>query len=198
MIEFTLSKINLLILVVALFGIISFFTFNLGGVFLVNEVKQELDTYSATINASLIAPTTCDSKPFSIPPKFKSFGSDVFYTLSLSQIPDGLGNRLIFSASDIRKPDLVLAASSLATDARIVIFSDAGGTFFPLSPGEEYVLDPQSVPPRNAFYMVKSVMRGNTTLYLIPCAISAHAETCQTNKQLVNQFLTSSGEGFVC
>jgi hypothetical protein len=198
LIDFTLSKINLLILVVALFSIISFFAVNVGKVFLVGEVKQELDKYSSTLNTSIIAPTTCDSKPFAIPDKFTSFGNNVFYKLYISTAPDPQGTRLIFAVSDIRNPDSLLAASSLATTATVVIFENAGGTFVPIGADEELELDPQSVPPRNAFFGIKSVKEGRTFLYIVPCAITPNGETCATNKQLVNEQLAFTGDSFVC
>lgn len=198
MIDFTLSKINLLILVIALFSVISFFALNVGKIFLVGEVKQELDKYSSTLNTSVLAPTTCDSKPFAIPDKFISFGNNVFYKMYISKTDDPLGTRLIFGVSDIRNPDSLLAASSLATTAEVILFDRLGENFVVLDEGEELVLDPQSVPPRNAFYGVKSVKQGKTFLYIIPCAITPNGETCSTNKLLVNEQLELTGDSFVC
>lgn len=204
MIEFILSKINLLILVVALFSIISFFTLNVGGIFLAGEVKQELDKYAYTLNGMIVAPTTCDSKPTSIPNKYASFGNNIFYTLKISQFPDpnGIaGTRVIFSVSDVRRPATILAASSLATQAEVVIMDVSSGNVTPLTPGEELVLDPQGVPPTNAFYAVKSVKLGKTTLYLFPCAITSAGDTCAGStgaKAQVNNYLSTLGESFVC
>lgn len=200
MIEFTLSKINLLILVVALFSIISFFSLNVGKIFLVNEVKQEMDKYALTLNSMLVAPTTCDSKPFSIPPKFTSFGNNIYYHMRISTTSDPNGSRLIFSVSDIRTPDKILAASSLATDAKIVILETKTGLVETLANNDDLVLDPQDVPPRNAFYAVKSVKNGLPTLYIFPCAITANNQTCsgpgQAKEQIFNYLPT--GEKFIC
>ncbi len=185
---------------VALFAIISFFAVNVGRVFLVGEVKGELDKYALTINGMVAAPPTCDSNPFAIPPKFVSFGNNVFYTLKITRIPDPTGNRLIFSVSDVRSPTTTLAASSLATTANIVVLDNSTGTFIPLNPNEELELNPQSVPPRNAFYGVKSVKNGITTLYIFPCSISANSNTCTGPtgaKAQVNSSLPI-GEQFTC
>lgn len=204
MIEFILSKINLLILVVALFSIISFFTLNVGGIFLAGEVKQELDKYTYSLNGMLVAPTTCDSKPITIPNKFSSFGNNIYYHLSIAAFPDpnGVsGTRVIFSVNDIKRPNTVLAASSLSTQASVVIFDVSSGTPLEINGGEELVLDPQNVPPFNAFYAVKSVKQGVTTLYLFPCAITASGDTCTGAsgvKSQVNNYLASRGESFVC
>lgn len=204
MIEFILSKINLLILVIALFSIISFFTLNVGGIFLTGEVKQVLDKYAFTLNGMIVAPTTCDSKPTTIPNKFSSFGNNIFYKMTISQFPDpnGIaGTRVIFAVSDVRRPTTILAASSLATQADVVIMDLSSGSVVPLSGGEELVLDPQAVPPTNAFYAVKSVKLGHTTLYLFPCAITASGDTCAGSsgaKAQVNTYLASLGESFVC
>ncbi len=204
MIEFILSKINLLILVVALFSTITFFTLNVGGIFLAGEVKQELDKYAVTLNGMIVAPTTCDSKPTSIPNKYSSFGNNIFYKLTISQFPDPAGiagTRIIFSASDVKRPNTILAASSLSTQADVVIMDVSGGSVVPLSSGEELVLDPQGVPPTNAFYAVKSVKLGRTTLYVFPCAITAASDTCTGPsgvKAQVNNYLALQGESFVC
>lgn len=203
MIDFTLSKINLLILVVALFSIISYFAFNMGQLFLVGEVKQQLEKISTILNQSLAAPTTCDSVPLVIPSKFVSFGNIVYYTLHLSQIPDpqSLGNRLILGVYDNRKPEYVLASASLATDAEISIYDNATGSFVPLTQEETLILDPQANPLRNAFYAIKTVKQGQKKLHIIPCAISQNNSTCgdltSGNKFLVNQTLPIE-ERFPC
>ena len=107
MIEFTLSKINLLILVTALFAIISFFAFTAGSIFLQMEVQREMQKYTTSITTMLAAPTLCDSKPFTIPSRFTSFGKDIYYTLHIGHVndPQTSGKRVIFAVSDIRKPD---------------------------------------------------------------------------------------------
>jgi hypothetical protein len=191
MIEFTLSKINILILVIALFSIISFFALNVGRIFLVGEVKQELERYSITLNGMVIAPTTCDSQPFAIPPKFTSFGNAVYYYLHISQTPDPSGTRVIFTVSDVRSPDKVLAAASLATEAEVVIYSLENGVT-PLDSLEDLTLDPQAVPPVNAFYTVKSVKNGKKTLNIFPCAITPNGQTCFSTKTNVP---CSQGDG---
>lgn len=201
MIEFTLSKINLLILVVALFSIISFFSLNVGKIFLVNEVKQEMDKYALTLNSMLVAPTTCDSKPFSIPPKFQSFGNNIYYHMKISSLADNSGSRLIFAVSDIRTPDKILAASSLSTEAKVIILENESGSFEVLPNNEFLELDPQDVPPRNAFYAVKSVKSGVPTLYIFPCSITAQGQTCSGPGQVkdqVNAFLKPTNEDFIC
>ncbi|QQR92206.1 MAG: hypothetical protein IPJ89_03525 [Candidatus Iainarchaeum archaeon] len=203
MIDFTLSKINLLILAVALFSIFSFFAFNVGQIFLVNEVKQKLEKYVTVLNQSVAAPTTCDSIPNVIPSKFVSFGNNVYYKLSISQITENTSatTRLILGVYDNRHPENVLASASMASTAQIIIYDNTTGTFAPLNPNEELILDPQAVPPRNAFYAVKTVRQGQTKLYILPCAVTANSNTCgdltQGNKFLVNQTLPLE-ERFPC
>lgn len=208
MIEFTLSKINLLILVIALFSIISFFSLNVGKIFLVGEVKQELEKYSITLNGMVVAPTTCDSKPFAIPPKFTSFGNNVYYHLHISKTSTPVGSRVIFSVSDVRNPDTVLAAASLSTDAQVAIYDLVGNEVVALGELEDLELDPQAVPPVNAFYAVKSVKSGLKTLHIFPCAITANSQTCfpkvpadgSSIKEQVDNFIDggASGAYFIC
>lgn len=203
MIDFTLSKINLLILAVALFSIFSFFAFNVGQIFLVNEVKQKLEKYVTVLNQSVAAPTTCDSIPNVIPAKFVSFGNNVYYRMSISQISETTSatTRLILGVYDVRHPDNVLASASMASTAQIIIYDNSTGSFGPLNTNEELILDPQSVPPRNAFYAVKTVRQGQTKLYILPCSVTANSNTCgdltQGNKFLVNQTLPLE-ERFPC
>ncbi len=200
MIEFTLSKINLLILVIALFSIISFFALNVGRIFLVGEVKQELEKYSITLNGMVIAPTTCDSQPFSIPPKFTSFGNNVYYRLHISKAPDPGGTRVIFTVSDVRAPDKVLAAASLATEAEVVVYSLEGGPVSVLNDLEDLELDPQAVPPVNAFYAVVSVNSGKKTLHIFPCSITPNSQTCFSIVPSTNSDCSSdtSNKGKIC
>ena len=109
---------------------------------------------------------------------------------------------MIFAASDIRSPETVLAASSLATDAEIRVYDLVGGQVVELGELEDLILDPQAVPPRNAFYAVKTVIGGQETLHAFPCAITANSQTCFGNgsiKEQVSQYLVANGgRAFIC
>jgi hypothetical protein len=124
--------------------------------------------------------------------------------MTISQFPDPngvAGTRVIFAVSDVRRPNTILAASSLSTQADVIIMDLSSGGVVPLANGEELVLDPQGVPPTNAFYAVKSVKLGRTTLYLFPCAITAAGDTCTGStgaKSQVNNYLAQQGDSFVC
>ncbi|MFH1696281.1 MAG: hypothetical protein ABH854_00020, partial [Candidatus Diapherotrites archaeon] len=68
MLGFILSKLNLLILVVAIFAIVAFFTTSLADVMKQKEAQEISTRVMSKANALVNSPTSCDSVPYNLPP----------------------------------------------------------------------------------------------------------------------------------
>ena len=206
MMGFTLSKINLLILVTALFSIVSFFAFNLGAVFLVQETQRDLTKYSKTAESLLNPATVCDSKPMPIPSKYFTFGTEFLYTLKITAIQETLqyadgssvnGTRLIFAVSDKKNDNQILSSSSFATNALVHVYARGTGTFQLIPSGEALTLNPQAIVPENTLYLVKQTVEGKQHLYVFPCTEVSSSLSCALDKQAVSaQVKTDQGDKY--
>ena len=84
LIGFVLSKMNLMILVVALFSIIAFFTFSLAGIVLQNQAGLVIDKITKNVGTSLASGTYCDRIVINLPDYIAGFGSNqLFYKLKV-------------------------------------------------------------------------------------------------------------------
>lgn len=203
---FTLSKINLLILVTALFSIVSFFTFNLATVFLVQETQRDLTKYAKTAEGLLNPATVCDSKPVPIPSKYYTFGTEFLYTLKVTALPETLyypdgstadGTRLIFSISDKKSESQIISSSSFATVANVHVYTRSTGTFQLLGSNDPLLLNPQAIVPENTLYLVKQTVGGTQHLYVFPCTEVSSTLSCALDKKTVSgQVKTDQGEEY--
>ena len=144
MLGFILSKINLLILVVAIFAIVSFFTFGLTDLAKINEARLLLDRVSQKSFALVSSPSYCFSDSFDLPKLIHVAGEDFYYVLKISvetiEKQNGNGGQkpisvVIFSLHprleyvkfiqgdrDVEPPSV--AASSFRTTAHVALYSD--------------------------------------------------------------------------
>ncbi len=178
MLAFTLSKLNLLIFVTAIFAIVAFFMFVLVKIVQTNELNLLLDRVKEKSEALVNSPSYCDTTFYYFPPEVQVSGDPFFYTVKISKQDTEVDNQrlhyLIFSAFARRDREFkdALAANSLKTAADVVIFSHEPLLRI-LDPDEGAVIDPQAKPPINAIGLVKEVSGGKATLYVIPCLAEA-------------------------
>lgn len=85
MLGFILSKINLLILVVAIFAIVAFFTFGLIDLVRINEARILLDRVSQKSFSITSSASYCFSDSFDLPPRIRVGGEDLYYVLKVSK-----------------------------------------------------------------------------------------------------------------
>ncbi len=181
MIGFVLSKMNLLILVIALFTIIAFFTFSLGDVVLQNQAKLIIERYTKTINTSLSSSTYCDRVVLNVPRYLTGFGGNrLFYKLKISTVDTDKdpfnGNFLVFSVVDRGKENIIINAGSIKTDSQVHLYSVEGGTNWSKArneEGESIELDPQSSTPVESFVLVKKVVEGKKNVFIVPCSFGS-------------------------
>jgi len=199
---FTLSKLNLLILVAAIFSIMAFFLFHLSTVTAGFEAKQLMEQYSRSASIIISSQNSCTSKSYFLQPYLQTAASGkMYYLMKISgtavTAPSGAQqNLLIFSIRPRKDPDLILAADSFSTNSTIVFCDNVNGTInCAVDPPTGVMLDPQKALPINAFYLVKQISSGTSYLYVIPCNLGA----CDSVKSQANDaVIASGGTGFRC
>lgn len=176
MLGFILSKMNLLILVVALFAIIAYFMFSLGEVVKQNEAQLMAQEFSKDVSTMLTSATYCDRITLTLRPYFAVLGQDRFYyILKISSADDDndpeTGNFLIFSIKPATE-DYLVGAQSVRTFANIHLYNTVGFLSAEEADPEEGIeLNPQAEVPQNAFTVIKKVIKGEQHIYIIPCNI---------------------------
>ncbi len=205
MLGFTLSKFSLLILVVSIFGIVSFFTVHLTDSLKVKALNDLLAHNSSIASEMMSSPSYCDILLVKIPETVTLSTSEMYYVMRISstaaQPVHGITRKyLIFSASDRRTPGTVIASSSSPTTADIIFFERrldiSSGVYsysrVPVADNSTGILlDPsaRSTELSDAFYLVKEINNeGKTELYVFPCAISGGLQSiCDNVKDAVGK-----------
>lgn len=195
MLGFVLSKINMLILVIAMFTIIAYFTFSLADIMKVHESQLLLTRLRDKADVMITAETYCDSTYHYFPDAIRVTGSDFYYVVKISsqeaeaEMAGGSTetlNYLIFSlfprreffdAIESGETPGALAAASVRTEAEIGLYEimQPGGG---IGGAEFTLIDPQGNPPADALVLVKQIEAGQQKLYVIPCS----AATCEAYK----------------
>ncbi len=198
MLGFILSKMNLLILVVAIFAIVAFFTFGLADIIKIKESELVLDRVTKKAYALVNSPSYCDSAYHYLPRAITVTGEDFYYVMKISKGTIELAggedtNILIFSVFSRKDQTNALAANSFRTKAAIWIFSkDYDGKEYSGSienvcdspdEGCSAVLDPQARGKQDALVLVKEVIGGLPILYVIPC--NSEGNICEAVKEEV-------------
>ena len=208
MIGFILSKLNLLILVTAIFAIVAYFSFWLGESMVSQQALQIINRYARNAENVIFAPNQCNVTSVTIPAWINFFGNietgnRFFYLLDISKIENVSTtaggkpmNNLIVSVLD-KKTKNVVAAKSFGTTATIRLFSwnpknDELAELLP--PDKNTTLNPQSAPsPTNSVYLVKEIYNGEPFFYVIPCSSQAHG--CEANLQKVGDMVAGQRGG---
>src|SRR3989338_3109382 len=108
MLGFTLSKFSLLILVVSIFGIVSFFTLHLTESLKVKALTDLLADDSAIASEMMSSPSYCDRLLIKIPETVRLSTSETYYLMKISSKTTTVGGVaktfLIFSAANKSRP----------------------------------------------------------------------------------------------
>jgi len=187
MLGFSLSKLNLLILVVALFAIISYFYMGMQDIIIRDKASQIADKYYGEIVNRASEGSLCNSQSGIIFPRTISIvGGGRFYAVQISKFepadPDKL-NSIIVKVVDRKDRSNVLAAKSLDVNAEIRLFAWDPKTS---TVTEETMIsiDPQNAPrPVDAMNVVKETYQGKGIVYVVAC--SSVAGICELNSGTV-------------
>jgi hypothetical protein len=198
MLGFILSKMNLLILVVAIAAIIVFFTIGLSDIVLEKEsnlLLNRLAKKSFTVSSS---PAYCFSDSFYLPRGLNVSGDEFVFVIKAdvqeinidSSDPNSEKiNAIIFSlyprrefVKQYRDPNYVpkaISAASVRTKAKVYMFNeDYAGTYSgnplilkqPGSSSGDFVVDTEAVPvSKNTFVFLKQKLKGIDYLYIFAC-----------------------------
>lgn len=209
MLGFILSKVNLLILVVSVFAIVSFFLAGLSDLARINEARLLLDRVSQKAFALVSSPSYCFSDSFDLPRQIRVAGEDYYFVLKISvekiekPLPSGqseLVSVVIFSlhprvdylkhlSDSVRFPEPAsIAASSFRVAANVSLFSDnyVEGRYERSSLGpsrllspDAVIVDPNAENPYNNVEFLKEIRNGVSFVYIFPCNVSGCEETKQ-------------------
>jgi hypothetical protein len=189
--DFILSKMNLLILAVALFGIVSYFSLGLMETTSSFDATLLLNRLVKTGQSMANSPSYCDSKAVSLPRSLSVGGNDFFYVIKISKATIESNTQLAFSfiprrdyvrAKNSSPPDFsgvyAVAADSFLTTATVHLYDYEDYIDSGYSGNPDYIfVDPQAAVGENAdsIEFLKEVYNGETFLHIVPCNTSTCA-----------------------
>lgn len=191
---------NLLILVAAIFAIVSFFMFKLGDIAVIDQSRLHLSRIANQANTLVNSPVYCDSAYYFLPNVIRVPGKDLYYKLKVAKAniekEDAAGEKrrmtyVIFSIFRRVEEDKAVAADSFLTPANVVLFTYEGGEPEEVEATE---VDPQAETPMNAFVLIKEVItppgssKSEPFFYFIPCS---------TDKEVCNAFKAKVAESYL-
>lgn len=195
MLGFTLSKLNLLIFVIAVFSIVSYFIVafqtNATTKIALDLVKNESsDAYSIISSDSL-----CDSKQSLLPASLSpdaSIRNGSLYVMKISKIESGDvspppesipgSTKIVFAIAKRKTQNELISASSIEVKAKVYLFEYDTLSSSMAIKNNAYdfsVFDPQAVTRINEILLIKEVINGVKHIYLIPCSADNSADDCK-------------------
>jgi len=128
MLDYILSKMNLLILVVSMFAIIAFFSAGLSEIVKINEANLRLRQITSMAESIANSNSSCDTATYPMADSLNTGGADFYYIMKISKVKlankDGTTvNNVIFSMFPRMKQQNAFAANSFRTNAEIRIYS---------------------------------------------------------------------------
>lgn len=198
MLGFTLSKLNLLILVTALFAIISFFMFTLTTGVVSKLAQEELNKHSTSIQGVLYGGDACYNSSIVVPECIEYFGGITparcfYYVMYIKRYPpegavEGKLNTLILQIASRTDKTKIIATSSFDVNAEILLF-DWDPRTSTLMESDTIMIDPESggtIKDTAVFY--KEVFGGKKYLHIIAC--SSSKGVCESNKAWASCWLS--------
>jgi hypothetical protein len=197
---FTLSKINLLILVTATFAIVAYFMFGLMDVVISEAAQQTIDAYAEKAANVVTSESLCFKTQATIPRHISYFGGlqaskRFFYVMHISRYPETHNedhlSSLIFAISDRKDQEKIRAASKIDVNAEIIFYDWNPTTINIIDNSVSTItLDPQSISPqKDSFMVIKEVVAGKNYLHIIACSSDG---MCPANCDLSSEILKNS------
>ena len=211
MFGFTLSKLNMLIFVTAVFVIVVFFMGKMDDSIKAKQLSDLISSQGIISAEMLSSPNFCDSINRYFPTTISTYAEQLYYVVKISTLEttDDQGNKktlVIFSAADRLNKTHSLTSTSFYTDSEVHIYSNnqdqCPGTAWCEPAPQELTLDPNARTPTNSMWIVKEVENGKKKLYIFPCTFtSAIYSSCDTAKQQVGEVVRKAENqtgGFRC
>ncbi|MDO8537666.1 MAG: hypothetical protein Q7S21_02170 [archaeon] len=197
MLGFTLSKLNLLIFVIAVFSIVSYFLVafenNATTKIALDLVKlQSSDAYSIITSDSL-----CDSKETLLPNSLSpdaSARSNSYYVLKISKTETietleeltQTKTKIVFAVAKRKTQNELVSASSINVSGKVYLFNyQTGGVPRMVLVDEtdeqnnSAIFDPQAEIRSNKIVLIKEVIAGENHTYFIPCSTENDSDNCK-------------------
>ena len=186
---------NLLILVTAIFVIVTYFSFGFSDVMLAQKAVYMVTEYATPIQNIINSPNMCVITTFQLPSVIKYFGGkEFFYKLTITKVEDddpATPNYVVFALSSRGKKSTVIAAKKIETDAEVHLLSEINPETNELSAFTEYpaeiVLDPQGNGIVDSIYLAKQVNAGKDYVFLMTC--STIKNTCKKNETKIGDYI---------
>lgn len=204
MLGFILSKLNLLIMVTAIFAIVSYFSFFVAKSVENREASELLNKFAEETYGVLSSTGLCHQSVIRVPPHISSIGTGELnnrlrFLVNIDKIAGTptTPTKIIFSI--LRKKDgTVIDSRSFETQADVRLFQwypDAAADIDEVSgvAPQNVQINPVSKIPTESILLVKEVLQGKTTLFLIPC--STQSGYCSANYAAAQ---TKIGRNFNC
>jgi|GEM_PF-3560749 len=206
MMEFTLSKINLLILAIALFVIIAQFAFWMKDKVISDISANIAESTIRVVSSTVDTKALCDRHYIPFKRKYTLYDIiDFYYVVELrsEKTKDELSHivvSIIERNEYLRKRDEATIMHSSARDlnAKVQIFSYLPEIGEPC-PTERFVVDVRSAPsPLDMVVVVKETFKGEDYIYLVPCSSQVKG-MCERNVMRVGCYIyRKRNEGSNC
>jgi len=196
MLGFTLSKMNMLILVTALFIIIVFFMNSLTSIVVGQAADRDVSSYIGEVANVVNAHGLCYKTNMTVKDFLEYFGGATSspkmfpYIMKISKVenPDPTKpSSIIMAIAGRESPDKFLAARQADLDAKIKIYNwNPDGDTLTESDEGYTIIDPQAFPPINSFTIIVDVFRDKKYVHIIPCSTKGGGaivggKICETN-----------------
>ncbi len=190
MIGFALSKLNLLILVTALFAIIVFFTYGLDEIGIGQQANRIARKTQQLVSGVIESDEVCAKRELSIPPSIKSlYSGSLYYVMNIRKNELPQKSQLIIEITrrptKERKKQSVIASQKIELNGQIHIF-DWDSLTNSLNEADKTVLDPQArlAEINDSLVIIKETYKGKKNIYIIPCT-SHFSGSCLDREQTV-------------
>jgi len=201
MLGFVLSKLNLLILVTAVFAIVAFFLLSITGIMAGLQAQDLVNRYTDSIEGILSGGADRRST-VTVRESIEYFGGlsptkRLYYVMHIKRFPEefqeGQQSSLILQIADRTDPDVMIAAANFNHDARVFLYEWDPETDI-LKEQSHITIDPESAgeATKNSFALVKEVVNGKKYLHIVAC--SSSAALCERNLGRASCWLLNCSE----
>ncbi len=204
MLGFSLSKMNLLILVTALFIIFSFFVSTMSNLIVSSAAKQELTKYVSKIAVATNSDNMCYITTIYIASPIKYLTQSLYFQLLLKKqdLENNMSKLTIALTKRKGREIEVICTQSLTFDGAIKFYSWNPKREEEIEEVEELFLDPRKpfgmqLISANQLLIIKEQRNGKNYLHLIPCS-SRIEGSCERNIAKVKEVIKKeTGEEYL-
>lgn len=179
MLGFILSKMNLLIMVTAIFAIVAYLALFIGRSLEVREAQAVLDKLVEETYGIVSSTGQCHQTIVAIPRYIHSIGTgelnnQMKFLVHVNKIPAAGGKTTISYSIWPKKSDKALAAQPFGVESSVEVelweWDNVHGGMPIDGPKDEIIINPNSEIATDSLLLVKEVYLGKTTLFIATCS----------------------------